>query len=418
MNVPQSIFTVFIAGKNVTADISDRLLSVEYTDHSGGEADTISISIENADQKWLNEWWPDKNTEVSLEIGYEGLILNCGKFRADQIELAGPPDTLTIRGIAAAGKLRTKKSYAHEDKTLREIVQTVADSLGFTVEGEIKNIKIERCTQNNLTDLQFLRKLADKYGYYFSVRDTVITFTSEIELDKSDPVFEIDRRDMIKYSFSDKTDRTYSSAKVAYRNPVTGKDVQSAVTWDDVLAGIIPGANAGISSFLGQDGQTAIVGGVGQKIVKETQASPYEPNTPVGTPVSESIMKTVAGDELFMNIKAENEQQAEEMATAGLYKANKSTATGSITVPGNPTLVAGNTIMISGMGKLSGKYSIKTSRHAKTRSGGYECTLEIQRVAVSTSTRNKSVKKPAPTASARPTFTGIPPVTAEIPGLG
>jgi phage protein D len=109
MNVPKSIFTVFIAGKNVTADISDRLLSVEYTDHSGGEADTISISIENADQKWLNEWWPDKNTEVSLEIGYEGLILNCGKFRADQIDLSGPPDTLTIRGHSCQRKTPYKE---------------------------------------------------------------------------------------------------------------------------------------------------------------------------------------------------------------------------------------------------------------------------------------------------------------------
>lgn len=55
---------------------------------------------------------------------------------------------------------------------------------------------------------------------------------------------------------------------------------------------------------------------------------------------------------------------------------------GSLTLPGNPKLVAGVTFDLTDCGKLSGKYLIESARHRLDRGGGYTTELEVKRVAL------------------------------------
>lgn len=395
--VPQSIFTVKFNSKDITEDISGDLISVEYTGNTAGESDEVSITVDDRELKWQNDWYPDKNTTVELSIGYEGLTFNCGVFKIDQIELSGPPDTVSIRGIAAAfdKKLRTKNNYAHEGKTLKEIVNTVAQSLGYTVEGNISSIKFDRVTQSNETDISFLRRLADMYGYYFSVRGTVIIFTPETEIDGKEPVLEIDRLDCSGYSFTNKSAGTHKSAKVNHRNPSTGEDIEGSADWGSMVDELLPPQLGGVTKFLKNNAQTSVQGSPARKTVRAAQAPEYREKIIDTEPESADVLKDTGEDELRLIVKAENTQQAEVMAKAALYKGNKATSDVSVTVAGNPMLVEGNTVMLSGFGKFSGKYTISRAVHTKTRTGGYTCRLNMQRVAVTVKGRYKSVKKSA-----------------------
>ena len=47
---------------------------------------------------------------------------------------------------------------------------------------------------------------------------------------------------------------------------------------------------------------------------------------------------------------------------------------------GDPKLVAGNTVMLTGMGMFSGKYLIKSARHSYTKSQGYTTQLEVKMI--------------------------------------
>jgi hypothetical protein len=334
---------VIYDGKNISADITKYLLSLTYSDKTEGESDEIQINLEDSEALWRGPWYPSKGSTLEVLIGYNDALINCGVFEIDEIELTGPPDTVSIKALATGikGSLRTKKSFAHENKTLGQIAEAVAKSNGLTVHGSIEPIVINRRTQHRETDLTFLRKLSNEFGYVFSIRGKNLIFTKIFDLENLKPVTTINRSQLISYSLKDKTVETYSNAKVSYQNPEEGEVV-----------------NFEVDKFHNADGI--------------------------------EFSKIDTSDTLVINDKAENKQQAEAKAKAALYAANSNQQEGNLTVQGNPYLVAGNNFKLTGMGKLSGSYHIKASTHNIDKGGGYTVDLEIKRVGGATDAEKKA----------------------------
>ena len=115
MTVSLPKFTVLYNNKNITTDIAKYMLSITYSDKTSGESDEIEIELDDTDGLWQNSWYPEKGAKLTLTIEE----LKCGVFEIDEIEIKGPPDTVSIRAMATGitNSLRTKKSDAHENKT-------------------------------------------------------------------------------------------------------------------------------------------------------------------------------------------------------------------------------------------------------------------------------------------------------------
>jgi len=336
---PKPYYKVLYDGKNITEDISKHLLTLSYTDKTEGESDELEITLEDVDRLWQNEWYPTKGSIIKAEIGMAGgAVLSCGSFMIDEIEFTGPPDVVSIKGLAAGthSGVRTKKSYAHENKTLSEVIRTVAGNAGFQVSGQIENIRIGRIMQHRETDLAFIKRLSRDYGYVFSVRDKTLVFTSIYDLEAKDKVLTLDRTDLTGFSLRDKSADTYKGSKVQYHN-VSTKELVS-YSEDD------------------SDGDGA--------------AETYE-----------------------IRSKAENKQQAEAKAKAALHRANSREKTGTITAPGNVLIVAGINIELTGLGVLSGKYHVTGSHHTIDKSMAYGTEAEIKRVGTVPASKYKSKKK-------------------------
>jgi phage protein D len=267
--------------------------------------------------------------------------MNCGTFEIDEIEISGSDsgDTVSIRALAAgfAANVRTKRSSGHEKKTLVEIARTIAAKHGMTVQGITKDVTIDRVTQLRKTDLGFLAKLAADYGYVFSVRDKAIIFTLIYDLEQAASATTIDLTEVKSYSLKDKSFQTYKAATVKYNNPVDGTTVEGTSTVDT--------------------GDVA------------------------------------AADVLEIRGKAENRQQAEEQAKSHLYRANTRQQEGNISVEGNTAVLAGNNFDLTGMGKLSGKFHVISSRHQIDRSG-YVTSAEIKRLVAFTDARKSPKSLP------------------------
>lgn len=357
--VRKPVFRVTYEGRDITNDITRYLLSVEYTDNTADSSDEISISLEDTAGLWKNDWYPSKGDKLKLEIGYDDVLVDCGTFTVDEIELSGPPDTVTIRGLAAGinSPLRSKTSRAYENQTLRQIAQAVADKNGLSVEGEILDITIGRTTQMRETDLAFLKRVAGEYGHLFSVRDSKLVFTSVYDIQRGNPVIEFNRGDLIRYSVKDKALTTYQDAEVSYHNPSENEVVKATIPADDI----------------GTGGGNLLLAGRGASAATGTGAK-----------------KSGSADKLRVEVRAENKQQAEAKARAALNKRNVSGQEGSITVEGNPLLVAGNNIELTGLGNLSGKWYVKKSSHRIDKSGGYTTDADLNRVGAASSSAAKT----------------------------
>ncbi|HYG50497.1 MAG TPA: hypothetical protein VD905_06320 [Flavobacteriales bacterium] len=349
MELSRPQIKVLYNSKDITNDISKYIIGLKYTDNTEGASDSLEINLEDNAGLWRDGWYPDKGDELTVSIGYNGVFLDCGVFAIDQIQLRGVPDVVSLQGLGAgiSNGIRTKVSAAHENKTLKQIAESVARKHGLSIVGGVAPIVIERVTQKQETDLCFLNRIGHEYGYLFSIRGKQLIFTSIFDIENLKPVTTIDRAQMLSYDITDKTLQTYSKAVVKYHNP----------------------ANKKVSSY-------------------EVDKVNNKDDVPF------NYIKT--NDTLVINTKAENNQQAEAKAKAALYRANSLQQEGTIMVPGNPYLVAGNNFEITGLGKISGVFHIMSSDHNIDRGGGWTTTLEVKRVGFVIKEKQKSTKPKKP----------------------
>jgi phage protein D len=85
-------------------------------------------------------------------------------------------------------------------------------------------------------------------------------------------------------------------------------------------------------------------------------------------------------EELDIHSRVENTQQAEAKTKAALHKKNSVECDGSVSLPGNTLLIAGNNFELTGMGTLSGINHILTSTHTIDKGGGYIVTADVKRI--------------------------------------
>lgn len=336
--VGSAYIKVEIASKDVTSSVVQYLVALSYTDKVQGESDEVEIELEDTEGLWRGPWYPDKGMELVVSIGDGKKVLKCGTFQIDEIEQSGPPDIMKIKGLAAGitHKLRTKKGKAHEKKTLKQIAEAVAADNGLTVKGTIPDVRFDRITQHRESDLKFLKRIGYEYGMLFSVRGKQLVFTTIYDIEDKGEALEIDRLDLTSYSLKDKATNTYKDSVVSYHNPKNKEVVK------------VPYA-AKPSSVDFKNNQDQV-----------------------------SYAFISSNDTKVIHTKAENKQQAQLKAKAALHRANSWQQEGTITLQGNPIMVAGNNFLLTGVGALAGKWHISESTHKVSKDSGYvtECTIK------------------------------------------
>ena len=316
------IFKIEYNQKDITKDVSNQVLNIEYTDYEHGQSDEITITFDDTQKLWQSSWIPSKGDSIRVFIGYEGeKLLNCGVFEIDEIEFATPPDTLTVKALATGitKALRQNNSVAYENKTLKQIASEIAQKHSLTLVGEIEDVRVERITQNQERDLTFLKKLAEQYGYIFKIAEGNLVFYKTEKLTGANAAKILYRTDLTRITLSEKTSKNYKSVTVSYHNPKTGKKITA-------------------------------------------------------TAKNENCVK---GDTLKITERCENKQQALLKAKAALAKGNN-TIEGSIDLVGTPSLIAGLNIELKDLGYFSGKYHITQTRHFIDRTSGYGTSLEVK----------------------------------------
>jgi len=334
IQVSHPTFTLSYGRKNVTNDITRYVCSVTYTDYLSSQSDELEIELEDTDGRWIRHWYPGKGDTLTFKIGYDNApLLSCGVFEIDEIEFAQPPSTVTIRALATGIRqsVRTRESRPFENTTLAAIVQRIAKRNQLVFVGKIRNIPIDRLTQYQERDVEFLARLAREYGYAFKIIGKQLVFTELAALRDSKAGAVYHPTDLISIRMRDKIKDIYAQAKGKYHDPKTKK----LVTY-------------GVKS----DGKVGVVG---------------------------SSHATTSSDTLKLSSRG-SKAAVQAKTQAALAHANLQQMQGNLTLPGTPKLVAGITFELIDCGKLSGKYWIESARHRIERSGGYTTELEVKRV--------------------------------------
>lgn len=330
--IREPAFRLIYAGKDVTADFATWPTTITYTDNVDGESDEVTVTVHNADGVWLGPWSPEAGDRFQLFFGYKDQLAPAGTFTVDETSAQGDSggDTVDFKGLAApkTEALRTPRHKDYEDASLSDIVGEIAGRHGFSVRGPIDDLRFERLTQDGESDTEFLMRLAEDYGHYFTVKGAEVLFASRDGLRAAAPVRTIDRladmgNTLKSYSLRDADHEAAKSAEVKYLHPR----------------------------------RKALVGA-------ESSAE-------------EKGLKTASGDVIKLDVRVEDEAQAERIADSHLDTRNAKKLTGTMTLVGDPLLVSGSTVQLVNFGKYDGKWLIKPSSHTMARRGySTEITLE------------------------------------------
>ncbi|MBS9780863.1 MAG: hypothetical protein KGV56_00035 [Gammaproteobacteria bacterium] len=322
-------FSLTLSDADVTNDVAPCLLSLSYTDYLDGMSDELSVSFYDEDNKWINSWWPKQSDLLSLCLGYRANMVNFGDFELDEIAYNHPPSVVTLRALSTglSKSNRTLKAKSYENTTLSGIIKTVAKRMKLQLTGEIKEVSITRVTQYQESDVAFLTRLAREYGHSFKIVKDKLVFTPIDKLSEQQPIMTLLPTDIITVSLRDRISSVAKSVKV-----------------------------------VGYDSKKK------RKISKKRKAKTVRKNSLTNY------------DELKIITKAENSEQMQARADAATLDQAQEQCAGSITLWGNPQLVAGLTVKLTNFGKFSGLYLINQSRHSVSRSEGYKTVIEIKMV--------------------------------------
>jgi phage protein D len=332
---------VGIGGHDATAFMEPYLTSFEYTDHAAGKSDEISIELHDRDGKWIEEWLPSKGTAISASLrclNWHGpgrhMGLTCGKFTADEVSCSGSPTKVSIKGVSASlsGQLReTAHTRAWEGFSLQGVARDIAGRNGLALYYDADAHPFERQDQRNESDLAFVQRLAEDRGVNLKVRDDKLILFSAKEADGRASMLSFVRTGddygaVSEWEFKSKSEGTaYTACTVEYHDPAT----------------------------------------------KELRTYTYNPS---GKALTENNTRKVYP----LDNRVESEAGAMSLARNSLRKQNQGETTGSFTVFGNPGLVAGMTVDMSGFGKFSGKYFVDKTTHSV--GGKYTTKAEIRGV--------------------------------------
>ena len=291
----------------------------------GGEADGGAVSADpglKIDAVIVRENWTG---------GGKDAVLPCGEFELDSVAASGPPAVINIKGTSlpfTAQVRQTKKSKAWENYTLSGIANEMAGANGMVCMYESASDPFySRVEQVKTSDIQFLETLCHKAGISLKATNRTLVLFDQAAYESKAAVFTIKRGSGVytKYKLNVGTaDTQYSSCRVSYVDPA-GKCIEGVAKVEDYKAD-----------------------------AKNNQ-------------------------QLEITAKVASKDEAKALAEKMLRKHNRYAKTASFTLPGNPDLVAGVTVMLEKWGGWDGKYIVTQAKHTVGGSG-YTVQVRLRRV--------------------------------------
>ncbi|MGE5563139.1 MAG: contractile injection system protein, VgrG/Pvc8 family [Bacillota bacterium] len=180
-NLAQALLT--IKGQDMTKAINPRLISLNLSEKRDGEADQLDIVIHDHDGLLAI---PSEGDLVTLAIGWKSGALvksgwvDKGKFKIDDVEWAGPPDTLTIRARSAdfTDAFRVRSEKKRKDTTVGAIIADIASANGLKshVAAELASIAVPVADQDQRSDMALMRRLGRRHDAVATVKNGTLLF--------------------------------------------------------------------------------------------------------------------------------------------------------------------------------------------------------------------------------------------------
>lgn len=311
---------------------TDEMASFTATDNASGEADTITIDVQNRNMKWLkNKWFPKSTDFIKAGIKVENWTSKkdnrtvfLGKYCIDEFSASGYPGTASICGISLPVHTSfnvTERSKTYKKTSVETILEEIAKRAGIKLDFSAENQKIDEISQDGRTDMDFAFSLCSDYDMCMKVYNSKLVVYGQTDYEKRKAAFKITPflfSEDNTYNFNRSVSCVYDGVVFHYQDK-DGKDITYRYT--------IPG----------RDGKRLL---------------------------------NISGS-------AGSHDDAARKAKAQLASNLRSAVTASFNLMGDPAYQAGKVAEVSGFGGFDGRYFVDQVVHSLN--GKYTCSLQCHK---------------------------------------
>ncbi len=313
-------------GKNVQTVLDNYLQSLEFADIASGESDTIKLTLQNIEMKWLSSWYPKKGDKIKGSLSFKNweatgknLSLPLGTFVLDEIGYRGGPLEASFSGLAMPAKSSFKsraRTKTWKKITIRQIAKRICKRYKLKLVYSAKKIKIASYEQSKKDDSSFLYELCEKYGLGMKAFAGKIIIFDKGRYEKKAAIATLKRENFVgdDWEYTDTLTGTYTGASFSYKNSKKKKKT--------------------LKGYIGFKKK----GAKGNRTLK----------------ISEQMSSLKDG---------------KRKAAAQVNKANEGATVLSGTIWPNPKIIATATVTVKGLGKADGKYYVDKTTYSLTAKG-------------------------------------------------
>jgi len=398
-------FLIQIEGKELAADITQEIRSFVFEDNES-KLDVMELTVTDRNLQFVDDPLFQEGNEIAARFGYVGNLSPRKKAVIKDIEYDFPEEgepTITLRaydkGFKMAGKENQKVWKKPPPGILySEIAEEIAARHGLAPKVTPTKVRHLRVAQSNVSDAEFLKRLAEKArpsdgdgvtGYVFYVQDDQLHFHPP-GLDRQ-PTFVLeyftDTKGVLR-SFRPTT-RSQGAKGAGTETKAIGVDPRKKETVEHRASN----KNTPERTALGK--RTYLVdGNTGEETYEEQESG--------------HIVPSAERSEGFHEEPAQ--EPAQDVAEGKFKKAELGQVEATALTIGIPALGAKQNVELKGVGqKFSGVYYVESVRH-EFGEGGYSCELKLKKNALGKGAGRKSDE-----AKARQNDREAPPVPKEEP---
>lgn len=165
-------------GAGTGTDIGLSVESLTYVDNAADDSDSIDLTLDAQDSKWLWGWMPQKGATLyprllghDWERPGDERAMDCGLFVVDDVNYSDTPTTLQLGGVSKPSDSNfseTDRKVTWKNTSIKRIGQTIAAryGLGFTYDAEDYDIE---CDEQDGADSSYYNTLCQNYGLVLKV---------------------------------------------------------------------------------------------------------------------------------------------------------------------------------------------------------------------------------------------------------
>jgi len=221
-------------------EVGAEIESFTYVDCAADDSDSIDITLNATDEKWLHGWMPEKGATLRAKIvgkDWDGpgldRSLECGLFVLDDMRYSDTPKTLQIGGVSKPSNTdfsECDRENIWKNTSIRRIGETIAARYGLGFAYDADDYEID-CYEQEATDSSFYNELCRNYGLILKVYAKRLWVYDRERYKGKRAVADFDRTQITRGSlvYTTTMTGTFTGGTFTYTDPDKDWDIECSV---------------------------------------------------------------------------------------------------------------------------------------------------------------------------------------------